>query len=252
MGSAQCGYIQKIKRIKTPYNFQKRELRLSFFVLLQCLLIPYIYLIIQRVFIFYYFYFQSKILSCNLEITTDWSSAEGFHELFNNHYSRMVSYAFNFLKEQEASEEVAQEVFFQLWKNRTEIKIQTSIDSYLYRSVRNRCINLIKHIEIRETYKEYNNRKIEAENNTFSDILTVNELDVKIRKAIDAMPSQRRKIFLMSRYDELSYAEIAEKLGLSKKTIEKQISNALQYLRIELKDYLPLLLIFFQQIFGNK
>ncbi len=85
-----------------------------------------------------------------------------------------------------------------------------------------------------------------------SDALTVSELDSKIRAAIDNMPLQRKKIFLMSRYEEMTYKEIAEKMCLSKKTIENQMGKALQYLREELKDYLPLILIFFQQILKGK
>ncbi len=164
----------------------------------------------------------------------------------------MVAYAFNFLKEQEASEEICQEVFFQLWINRDKTEIKTAISSYLYRAVRNRCINLIKHIDIRENYKQYNNEQIEKTDNEFTDTLTVSELDQKIRSAIDQMPLQRKKIFIMSRYEEMTYKEIADKMGLSKKTIENQMGKALQYLRAELKDYLPLLFIFFQQIINGK
>lgn len=186
------------------------------------------------------------------QITHDWKTRAGYEQLFNAHYSRMVAYAHNFLKEQEASEEVCQEVFFQLWINRDKTVIKTAISSYLYRAVRNRCINLIKHIAIRETYKQYNSEQIEKSDNDFTDTLTVSELDQKIRSAIDQMPLQRKKIFIMSRYEEMTYKEIADKMGLSKKTIENQMGKALQYLREELKDYLPLLLIFFHQIINGK
>jgi len=186
------------------------------------------------------------------QIQSDWKTRKGYELLFNEHYSRMVSYAFNFLKEQEASEEIVQEVFYQLWIKRDETEIKTAISSYLYRAVRNRCINLIKHLEIRENYKQYNSQEIEKADAEFTDSLTVNELDSKIRRAIDNMPIQRKKIFLMSRYDEMTYKEIAVKMGLSKKTIENQMGKALQYLRDELKDYLPLVLIFFNEIFGGQ
>jgi len=186
------------------------------------------------------------------QITLNWATREGYKVLFNEQYSRMVSYAFNFLKEQESSEEIVQEVFYQLWINREKTEIKTSIESYLFRAVRNRCINLIKHIEIRENYKQYNSEKIEKLDHEFTDALTVSELDKKIRMCIDNMPMQRKKIFLMSRYEEMTYKEIAEKMGLSKKTIENQIGKALNYLRTELKDYLPLILIFFNQILNGK
>ncbi len=186
------------------------------------------------------------------QILSDWKTREGYELLFNKHYSRMVAYAYNFLKEQEASEEICQEVFFQLWINREKTEIKTAISSYLYRAVRNRCINLIKHIDIRENYKQYNSEQLESNQSHSTDTLTVSELDQKIRTAIDQMPLQRKKIFIMSRYEELTYKEIAEKMGLSKKTIENQMGKALQYLREELKDYLPLLLIFFHHIINSK
>jgi len=182
----------------------------------------------------------------------DWTTRQGYELLFNEHYSRMVSYAYNFLKEQEGSEEIVQEVFYHLWINREKTEIKTSISSYLYRAVRNRCLNLIKHIEIRENYKQHNSIEIEKADKEFNDTLTVNELEKKIRSCIDHMPMQRKKIFLMSRYEEMTYKEIAEKMNLSKKTIENQMGKALQYLRRELKDYLPILLIFFSQILNGK
>lgn len=181
-----------------------------------------------------------------------WTSRKGYEILFNEHYSRMVSYAYNFLKEQEASEEIVQEVFYQLWINREKTEIKTSINSYLYRAVRNRCINMIKHIEIRENYKQYNSEEIEKSDLEFDSLLTVSELDKKIRESIDQMPMQRKKIFLMSRYEDMTYKEIADKMGLSKKTIENQMGKALQYMRTELKDYLPIILIFFNEILNGK
>lgn len=164
----------------------------------------------------------------------------------------MVSYAFNFVKEQEGSEEIVQEVFFQLWVNRKKTEIKTSISSYLYRAVRNRCINLIKHIEIRENYKQQNSAEIDKQDKEYSDPLSVSELDKKIRACIDNLPMQRKKIFLMSRYEEMTYGEIAEKMGLSKKTIENQMGKVLQYLRTELKEYMPLIILFFNQILNGK
>ncbi|MCG8580837.1 MAG: RNA polymerase sigma-70 factor, partial [Bacteroidales bacterium] len=159
-------------------------------------------------------------MTAETQIHTDWKTRQGYEVLFNEHYSRMVSYAFNFLKEQEASEEIAQEVFYQLWINRERTEIKTAISSYLYRAVRNRCINLIKHIDIRENYKAHNQYEIDKADAEHTDTLTVSELDSKIRTAIDNMPLQRKKIFLMSRYEDMTYKEIAEKMGLSKKTIE--------------------------------
>ena len=66
----------------------------------------------------------------------------------------------------------------------------------------------------------------------------------KIREAIDKLPKERKKIFLMIRFDNLKYAEVAEKLSISVKTVENQMGSALRFLREELKEYLPLIIAF--------
>jgi len=168
-----------------------------------------------------------------------------FEELFNLHYSNLCAYANNFLKEVEASEEVVQEVLFKLWVNRDKLEITSSINSYLFRAVRNSCLNIIKHVSIREEYKSHNERVIEMEERSQEDGLIVSELEEKIRKSIDHLPLERRKVFIMSRYDGLKYKEIAEKLNISVKTVENQMGSALKFLRNELKDYMPWLILFF-------
>jgi len=172
-----------------------------------------------------------------------------FEKLFNLHYSNLCAYANNFLKELEASEEVVQEVLFKLWVNRDKIEITSSIQSYLYRAVRNSCLNVIKHVNIREEYKIHNERVIEMEQNSYDDAVVISELEEKIRQAIDQLPIERKKVFIMSRYDGLKYQEIADKLGISIKTVESQMGSALKFLREELKDYMPWLILFFSEIF---
>ncbi|RUT79953.1 RNA polymerase sigma-70 factor [Ancylomarina longa] len=185
-------------------------------------------------------------------IQSDCISRSDFETLFNDHYSRLCAYAYNFIKEQEGSEEIVQEVFFKLWINRSDIKIESSIISYLYRAVRNASLNLIKHINIRENYKQHNKEQIEQSEQLDSDPLNVSELEKKIRASIDLLPEQRKKIFILSRYEQLKYKEIAEKLGISIKTVENQMGKALQFLRKELVEYLPLLIIFFNHLINGE
>ncbi len=168
-----------------------------------------------------------------------------FEELFKLHYSNLCAYANNFLKEIDAAEEVVQEVLYKLWVNREKLEINTSLQSYLFRAVRNSCLNVIKHVNIREDYKIHNERSIELDQGTHEDEVIVSELELKIRETIDQLPLERRKIFIMSRYDGLKYREIADKLNISVKTVENQMGSALKFLRDQLKDYLPWLIIFF-------
>jgi RNA polymerase sigma-70 factor (ECF subfamily) len=175
-------------------------------------------------------------------------SKEQFEEIFNLHYSDMCSYANLYLKDLDASEEVVQNVFFKLWVNREKIHIKTSIDSYLFRAVKNASLNTLKHVDIREEYKIHNQYEIDQDELEEEEDFSRSDMEKLIRKTIDKLPFDRRRIFIMSRYEGLKYKEIAEELGISVKTVENQISRSLKFLKQELADYIPLLIIFFNEI----
>lgn len=170
-----------------------------------------------------------------------------FEKVFRSCYPDMCSYANNFLKDADASEEVVQEVFFKLWINRESIIINTSIESYLFRAVRNASLNVLKHIRIKEEYKQYHQTTLKATNHT-EEALMAGELQTKIKKAIDQLPPERKKVFMLSRYEGLKYKEIAQELNISVSTVENQMVQALKFLREELKEYLPVILLIFNDI----
>ena len=175
-----------------------------------------------------------------------------FEKLFKIHYSRLCSYANLFLNDPDAAEDVVQEVFFKLWKNREEVTISTTIKSYLFRAVRNGCMNVIDHISVREAYKIVNEEDIKEAEGNLIDGTIVSELEQRIKETIDLLPAERRKIFLMSRFDGLKYREIADQLNISVKTVENQMFQALRFLRERLADYLPLLLLIFKGLFRDE
>lgn len=166
-----------------------------------------------------------------------------FEVLFRTHYSDLCAYANVYIKDLDASEELVQEVFFKLWSKRDSIEINSSIQSYLFRAVRNSSLNLIKHINIREEFKVHNERERSQNEAEHFDDVVASELEQKISKSIEELPTERRKIFIMSRYDGLKYSEIAEKLEISPKTVENQMGKALKYMRVHLKEYLTYLII---------
>ncbi len=172
-----------------------------------------------------------------------------FEALFKAHYSILCSYANGFLKDPDAAEEVVQEVMFRIWTGRETLVIETSLRSYLFRAVRNGCMNVIKHQGIREDYKAFRESERPEIQRSQEDEMIVTELEQKIREAIDNLPAERRKVFILSRYDGLTYGQIADKLGLSVKTVENQMGKALKSLREELADYLPWLVVFFIDFF---
>jgi RNA polymerase sigma-70 factor, ECF subfamily len=167
-----------------------------------------------------------------------------FEMLFKTHYSALCSYANGFLRDPDSSEEVVQEVMLKIWINREDLIIGTSMKSYLFRAVRNGCMNVMKHLKVREEYRSWRVHAGDDTNRSKEDDMIGSELEQKIRDAIDRLPLERKKVFIMSRYDGLTYSQIAEKLGISVKTVENQMGKALKSLREELSDYLPWILLF--------
>jgi len=166
-----------------------------------------------------------------------------FETLFKMHYSNLCAYANSFVCDEDIAQDLVQEFLFHIWEIKEQLPVQIPLRAYLFKSVHNRCLNIIKHQKIQEKYKqvilnEYQDSYYEEH------FAEPNELHEKLRQSIDKLPSERKKVFIMHRYDELKYKEIAEKLEISVKTVENQIGKALQFLREELKDYLPTFIIF--------
>lgn len=169
---------------------------------------------------------------------TSFETKEEFEKLFHSFYSELCSYSNMFLKDLEASEEVVQETFVKLWENRKSLNIKSSFHSYLFRAVRNGCLNVIKHEKIKDNYKVHNENEIKNRSGSLDEEIDASELETKIRESIDLLPMRRRKAFIMSRYEGLKYKEIAEKLNISIKTVENQIGKALKFLKSELSEYM--------------
>ena len=170
--------------------------------------------------------------------------------LFHQHYGDLVNFVNSFLNDALASEEVVQDLFFNLWQKRNEIEFKSSVRSYLYSAARNQSLNVLKHISIRESYKVHNEAKRNEEEQQAGDTMEVKELEERISSAIAQLPESRQKIFVMSRYEGKKYREIAEELDISVKTVEAQMGKALAFLKGQLQDYLPLwlwLFIFFER-----
>ncbi|MBN2890236.1 MAG: RNA polymerase sigma-70 factor [Bacteroidales bacterium] len=176
------------------------------------------------------------------------SDKNKFEQIFKEYYSELCGFANKFMLDIYDAEEIVQDVFVSIWNNKETIDINVSLKSYLYSSVKNSCLNKKKHIKIREKYKEHNEREMEQSSVNTDDEYNATELDIKIRSVIENMPIQRRKIFVMSRYEGLKYKEIAEALNISIKTVENQMGSALKFLRKELIDYIVILFLFFLKL----
>lgn len=167
-----------------------------------------------------------------------------FESFFKEEYSSLCRFALTFTKDPDDAEEVVQNCFVKLWEGRNKIEIGNSPKAYLFKMIRNASLNQIKHISIREEYKEYNERVLQ-QSETMEDDMESNDLQEKINSAIQNMPPQRKRIFEMSRFEGLKYREIAEYLDISVKTVENHMGSSIKYLRVELKGYLHIAIVIY-------
>ena len=179
-----------------------------------------------------------KEIGANLDLEIDGINKVVIEELFKTHYLQLCNYAHIFLKDIDDSEDVVQAVFYQLWEKKDSIEITSSFKSYLFTAVRNTCLKRISHLKVRNEYKEnvihLNNKNA---NHTLEKIMG-RELEHQINDAIENLPEKCRLIFTLSRQGGFKYAEIADHLKISLKTVENQMGKALKVLREKLKGYL--------------
>lgn len=166
-----------------------------------------------------------------------------FEEVFKTHFKNLHGYATTLLKDADDAEEMVQQVFVRLWEKRDNLDIRDSATAYLYRSVYHECLNFLKHQKVKTAYQTFAQHRPANGEMPASAKIQLGELEWHINQALEALPEQCRIIFQMSRFEELKYREIADRLGLSVKTIENQMGKALRIMREKLADFLPLLLL---------
>lgn len=165
-----------------------------------------------------------------------------FEQVFNYYYSGLVVYADQIIKNTSVSEDIVQSVFLKLWETRATLEIR-SFRSYFIQCVKNKCIDYIRTQQVKQ---RFDNQAVESGQIVFEDDLwTKNELNELVENAIGELPPRCREIFWMSRYENLKISEIADKLDISKRTVETQISKALKILRVKLIDYISLFIFYF-------
>lgn len=174
-----------------------------------------------------------------------------FKNIFRDYYQPLYHLSLNYLEDEDEAKGVVQDTFVKLWEIRNELKAESNLRNFLFTLVKNNCLNILKrrqillkhHETIRLMEMHYQYESLERMTDSY---LEVKELQEKIAIAVKNLPEHCRIVFEMSRFEELKNREIAERLGISQKTVEAHLTKALKFLRNELKDYLPLIIALYR------
>lgn len=174
---------------------------------------------------------------------------DAFENLFRSEFKGLCFFAMKYVKDYETACEIVQDSFIRLWEKRDVIDTSKSVKSYLTTSIHNKCLN-----HLRDNRKFDNNllqfeQLSDVSDGKTSDFLVEKELRKSIETAIDELPEKCREIFLLSRNENLKYHQISVQLGISIKTVETQMSKALQHLRLKLSGFMSLLALFIHTYF---
>jgi len=167
---------------------------------------------------------------------------EVFVFLFNTYYRDLLLFAEQHVFSRDTANDMVQETFVRLWEKAPEVNITTSIKAYLFASVRNRCLDYLKHLQVQDKHRQ---QLAEAQLYTQNlDISIDGDTDQKLKEAINALPDQRQKIIRLNCLEGKKYQEIANQLGISVNTVKTQVARAYRQLRSKISTLESVLLFF--------
>jgi RNA polymerase sigma-70 factor, ECF subfamily len=161
--------------------------------------------------------------------------------LFRSHFAGLCFFAQKYVKDIDTAKEIVQDAFLSLWEKRDTIDMDRQVKSYLTMIIHNKCTNYLRDNRKFDTNILQIENLLDVPEYESTDSLVTGELKVSIESAINELPEKCREIFVMNRYENLKYQEIADKLQISVKTVETQMSKALQHMRLRLAAYLTVL-----------
>jgi len=167
-----------------------------------------------------------------------------YEAIYNEFFGTLFSLCYQYVSKVADAEEIVQDSFLKLWEIRTKLSDQTNIKNFLYTIAKNNCLNFIRNEQIASfhltQYGEELKSNYEALSTLNDDFGKIEELKSRIDQAVDSLPERWKTVFRMSRDENLRYRDIAEKLSISEKTVEANITKALRRLKEDLQDYLTL------------
>ena len=163
---------------------------------------------------------------------------QAFEWLFRQYYEKLCQWAYHYLHDLDLSEEVVQDLYYNLWRNRASMEFHVSVKSYLYKAVSNNCKMHIRNKGRRSAIEAELASMNPASPEEPEELLEVKEIREVVKKTLEELPEKPAQIFRMSRYEGLKYREIAERLSISVKTVEANMGKALKIFRKNLQEYI--------------
>jgi RNA polymerase sigma-70 factor (ECF subfamily) len=154
-----------------------------------------------------------------------------WQQVFETWYDPLCNYAYSYTKDRNACEDIVQEVFVRIWEDRPQLIATDGVRYYLFTAVRNNCISYLRKTNKHDSGDPDEVRPVFIQHKT--EQAEYREL---VRQAIGILPPKCREVFLLSRFSNMTYKEIASSLDISEKTVENQMSKALKLMRAFLKD----------------
>lgn len=171
-----------------------------------------------------------------------------FSRVYSIYFPKLVRFAREFVLSTEDAENIIQDIFIYLWEHQELLDTLTNLNAFLFTLVKNKCIDQLRHRKLlerkREEFKIVLDKEIQlklyALQQFDENALSNEDIEIILNNAINSLPEKCREVFILSRMEGLKNREIAERLNISAKTVENQMTTAIRKLRVELKDYLPL------------
>jgi RNA polymerase sigma-70 factor (ECF subfamily) len=185
-------------------------------------------------------------------------SERDFGSFYNSYYKRFYRYACYYVNNTQTAEDITHDAILYYWENRDRISPDTDVPGYILLTVKNKCLNHLKHLQVEAEYGknymelyewEINARIMTLEDEQYADIFTKDILDI-VTKSLTRLPKQTQDIFIKNRFEQKARKEIALEMGVSLQKIDYHINKANDHLYRDLKDYLPLIILFLHKITG--
>jgi RNA polymerase sigma-70 factor (family 1) len=174
---------------------------------------------------------------------------EAFEILYNRYWEKLLTVAYHRIGSMEVAKELVQDVFANLWRRRQQLTIKTTFGAYIFSAMKYTVLDYIRAQVVKEKYVAAIKNAVHPTDNTTVDFIAYEELNRTLEQEIGKLPEKCGMVFRLSRMEHYSTKEIAEKLQISPKTVENQITKALKLLRVNLREFTTLLVLLFSLFF---